>query len=133
MDMIEQWHRIYRETGPSGFEVVFRASAQSGSPWFSGHFPGDPILPGIAILSMVKEAILAEECRKGKHIRIQGINRVRFRLPVKPDDLLTLAFSLSERGGNLVYSFKVSLDGKTVCNGVIAAGLLPEAPPVSGA
>lgn len=131
MDMMEQWHRIYHETDPSGSGVMIRALAQSGSPWFSGHFPGEPILPGIAILSMVKEAVLAEESRKGRRIRIHGINRVRFRLPVRPDDLLTLAFSMSGQEGKPVYSFKVSLDGKTVCNGMIAAGLLPETLPAS--
>jgi len=131
MDMIEQWHRIYRETDSSDSEVIIRASARSGSPWFSGHFPGDPILPGIAILSMVKDAVLTEESDKGRHIRIQGIHRVRFRLPVKPDDLLILAFTLSGREGKLVYSFKVSLDGKTVCSGIISAVILSEANPIS--
>ena len=131
MDMMEQWHRIYHETDPSGSGVMIRALAQSGSPWFSGHFPGEPILPGIAILSMVKEAVLAEESRKGRRIRIHGINRVRFRLPVRPDDLLTLAFSMSGQEGKLAYPFKVSMDGKAVCSGVISAGILPEAVPVS--
>ncbi|HOO40856.1 MAG TPA: hypothetical protein PK425_07075 [Syntrophales bacterium] len=129
--MTEHWHRIYRETGPPGSEAFIRASAQSGSPWFSGHFPGEPILPGIAILSMVKDAVLAEEAGRGRRIRVFGMHRIRFRMPVKPDDMLTLAFSMSGQEGKLAYPFKVSMDGKAVCSGVISAGILPEAVPVS--
>jgi 3-hydroxyacyl-[acyl-carrier-protein] dehydratase len=124
--MMEQWHRISRERDSLGSAVIIRASAASGSPWFSGHFPGEPILPGLAILAMVKEAILGEETARGRKIRVTGVRRVRFRLTVKPDDMLTLAFSLSEQGGHLSYSFKVSLDGKPVCSGIVAASLLSE-------
>ena len=63
-------------------------SAETGSPWFSGHFPDAPILPGIAILSMVTDAITHHESEKGKKIRIASIRGVRFRLPVRPDELL---------------------------------------------
>jgi 3-hydroxyacyl-[acyl-carrier-protein] dehydratase len=127
--MMEQWHRISRDQNPSSSVVIFRAAAASGSPWFSGHFPGDPILPGIAILAMVKEAILAEESAKGRMVRVEAVRRVRFRLPVKPDDTLTLSFSLSRQEENISYTFKVSLDEKAVCSGVIAASLLSEVYP----
>ncbi len=126
-DVMEQWHHISRDQNPSSSVVIFRAVAESGSPWFSGHFPGDPILPGIAILAMVKDAILAEESEEGRVVRVEGVRRVRFRLPVKPDDLLTLSFSRSRQESNLSYTFKVSLDEKAVCSGVIAARLLSEA------
>jgi 3-hydroxymyristoyl/3-hydroxydecanoyl-(acyl carrier protein) dehydratase len=127
--MMEKWHRISREEDPSGSAVIIKASAASGSPWFSGHFPGEPILPGLAILAMVKEAILGEETARGREIRVEGVRRVRFRLTVKPDEMLTLSFSLSGQGGNLSYSFKVSLDEKPVCSGIVAASLVSEAYP----
>jgi 3-hydroxyacyl-[acyl-carrier-protein] dehydratase len=127
--MTEQWHRISSDRDPSGATVIIRATAESRSPWFSGHFPGNPILPGLAILAMVKEAILGEETARGRKIQVLGIRRVRFRLPVKPDDTLTLSFSRSRQEGNLSYSFKVSLDEKPVCSGLVAANILSEANP----
>lgn len=127
--MMEQWHHISRDQNPSSSVVIFRATAESGSLWFSGHFPGEPILPGLAILAMVKEAILAEESAKGRMVRVEAVRRVRFRLPVKPDDILTLSFALSRQEEHISYTFKVSLDGKAVCSGVIAARFLSETQP----
>jgi 3-hydroxymyristoyl/3-hydroxydecanoyl-(acyl carrier protein) dehydratase len=126
--MMEQWHRISLDRDPSGATVI-RASAAGDSPWYSGHFPGNPILPGLAILAMVKEAILGEETVQGRRIQVLGIRRVRFRQPVKPDDTLALSFSRSRHEENLSYSFKVSLDEKPVCSGIIAASILSEADP----
>lgn len=127
--MTEQWHCISRERDSSGATVVIRASAAGGSLWFSGHFPGNPILPGLAILAMVKEAILGEETVQGRKIQVLGVRRVRFRLPVKPEDTLTLSFARSRQEGNLSYSFQVFLDAKAVCSGIVAARILSETNP----
>jgi 3-hydroxyacyl-[acyl-carrier-protein] dehydratase len=127
--MTEQWHRISRDRGPSDATVVIRVSAASESLWFSGHFPGNPILPGLAILAMVKEAILGEEALQGRRIQVLGVRRVRFRLPVKPDDTLTLSFSRSRQEGNLSYTFQVFLEAKAVCSGMVAARILSEVDP----
>ncbi len=103
-----------------------KLAQRCGSPWFSGHFPDDPILPGIAILSMVTDAIRHHESEKGKKIRIAGIRRVRFRLPVRPDELLKISLSSSHQDGGLSYHFDVAVKGKTACTGIIVAELLPK-------
>ena len=123
--MEEAWYRIsYKEEGLDN-PIIAEACAEAGSPWYSGHFPGDPILPGIAILSMVTDAILHHESEKGKKVRIAGIKRVRFRLPVKPDELLHISMSSSNQDGRLYYNFDVFVSGKTACTGIIVAELLP--------
>lgn len=127
--MTEQWHCISRERDSSGATVLIRASATGASLWFSGHFPGNPILPGLAILAMVKEAIVGEEIAAGRVIQVLGIRRVRFRQPVKPNDTLTLSFSRSRQEKNLSFTFQVFLDAKAVCSGMIAAGILSETDP----
>jgi 3-hydroxyacyl-[acyl-carrier-protein] dehydratase len=127
--MTEPWHCISRDRDSSGATAVIQASAASGSPWFSGHFPGNPILPGLAILAMVKEAILGEETVQGRRIQVLGIRRVRFRQPVKPDDTLTLSFSRSLQEENLSYTFQVFLEAKAVCSGMVAARILSESDP----
>ncbi|MBN1547892.1 MAG: hypothetical protein JW902_14675 [Syntrophaceae bacterium] len=129
---MEQWHRIWPELEPEASGDCFRALAPMGSPWYAGHFPGDPILPGIAILAMVKESILAVESRRGRSIRIDGIRRVRFRLPVRPDDRLTLTFTQSGQGKRLLYTFKAILEGKMVCSGIFTAAPLTESQSGSG-
>lgn len=127
--MTEQWHCISYDRDLSDAMAVIRATAPSGSPWYSGHFPENPILPGLAILAMVKQAILGEESVRGTKIRVVGVRRVRFRLPVKPDDTLTLSFSRTRQEGNLSYSFQVLLDARPVCSGIFAAVVLSEVGP----
>ncbi|MEN6317679.1 MAG: hypothetical protein ABFD82_02840 [Syntrophaceae bacterium] len=124
--MDEIWHSVSYKTDASNDVVLTEACAAAGSPWFSGHFPNDPVLPGIAILSMVTDTIKHQESQKGKKIRIRGIRRVRFRLPVRPDEVLTVSLSLPEQENDCSYQFKVSANGKTVCTGIIMIERLPE-------
>jgi 3-hydroxyacyl-[acyl-carrier-protein] dehydratase len=124
--MDEIWHSISYKTDTSDREVLAEAYAAAGSPWFSGHFPNDPVLPGIAILSMATDSIKHQESKKGNKIRIAGIRRVRFRLPVRPDEVLTVFLSLSDQENDRSYQFKVAVSGKTVCTGVVVVEPLPE-------
>ena len=124
--MDNAWYSISYKEEPSGSAILAEARAETGSPWYSGHFPNDPILPGIAILSMVTDAIRHHESEKGKKIRIIGIKRVRFKLPVRPDELLNISMSSFYQDGGLSYQFDVNLRGKTACTGIIMAELLPE-------
>jgi len=73
-------HSISYKTDTSNDAVLLKRARQPGHPGFSGHFPNDPVLPGIAILSMVTDTIKHQEAQKGNKIRIRGIRRVRFRL-----------------------------------------------------
>jgi len=91
------------------------------SVWYAGHFPGNPILPGIAVLALVKEAILAAELREKRRVEITGIGRVRFRLPVKPDDRMTLKISRERKQGGLTYEFSVCLTEELACTGFLKA------------
>jgi 3-hydroxymyristoyl/3-hydroxydecanoyl-(acyl carrier protein) dehydratase len=124
--MDEIWHSVSYRTDTSNDVVFTEACAAAGSPWFSGHFPNAPVLPGIAILSMVTDTIKHQESQKGNNIRIGGIRRVRFRLPVRPDEVLTVSLSLPEQETDCSYQFKVSVNGKTVCTGIIMIERLPE-------
>ena len=124
--MKEIWHTVSYQRNQENTELLAEAFTEAGSPWFSGHFPNDPILPGIAILSMVKDAITQHESEKGRKIRITGIRRVRFRLPVRPNEVLTISLSSLNKDDCLSYHFNVTLKGKTACTGVVAAESLPE-------
>jgi 3-hydroxymyristoyl/3-hydroxydecanoyl-(acyl carrier protein) dehydratase len=123
--MDEIWHTISYGIDPSNSAVRAEACAKTGSLWYSGHFPNEPILPGIAILAMVTDVIKHHESGKGKNISMSAIRRVRFRQPVRPDEVLAISASLSREGDDLSYHFKVTVSEKMVCTGIIAFELLP--------
>jgi 3-hydroxyacyl-[acyl-carrier-protein] dehydratase len=124
--MDKNWYSIsHTKDAPSG-AVLAEVCADAGSPWFSGHFPDEPILPGIAILSMVMDVIRHHEAEKGRKVRMAGVRRVRFKLMVRPDELLKISLSSYQREEGLSYHFAVELNGKTVCTGIAQAEPLPE-------
>ena len=97
------------------------ASVPADSIWYAGHFPGTPLLPGVAILALVKEAISEAELREGKKVVITGVGRVRFRLPVKPDDRMVIDISREKKEDGFAYGFSVFLFEELACTGVLAA------------
>ncbi|MCX5830262.1 MAG: hypothetical protein NTV58_20025 [Deltaproteobacteria bacterium] len=121
--MQEIWHKLLVARSPEGC-VLAEAWASASSPWFSGHFPEAPVLPAIAILSMVRDAISHHEAEQGREIKVAAIHRVRFRLPAKPDDMLKITATSSDRSGQDSYQFKVEINGQTVCTGLMAVEML---------
>ena len=109
-------------SGLSVTETAITAAAcvEAGSRWYEGHFPGQPILPGMAIIALVKEAIVVAECREGSVVTITGLTRVRFRLPVRPGETMEIRITRPAAGGGR-YPFTVYLAGEAVCSGILEA------------
>jgi len=85
------------------------------SPWFDGHFPGEPILPGVAQIGMVFDAI-----RKARNqdLKISSVRRVRFKRIIRPDDQLKIiAAPLKKEAGS--YSFRILIQDEVVCSGLL--------------
>jgi 3-hydroxyacyl-[acyl-carrier-protein] dehydratase len=99
------------------------AGVSGDSAWYAGHFPDNPILPGIAILALVEEAIITAELREGMRVTITGVVRVRFRLPVRPDDRMTLKVTREKKRDGVAYLFSVTLAGEAACTGAFTARL----------
>lgn len=112
----------------SGTADRLRASAAvpAGSIWYVGHFPGTPLLPGIAVLALVEEAISEAERREGKEMVMTGVSRVRFRLPVKPDDRMVITATREKRDAGFTYGFSVFLSAELACTGLMQGRLLPD-------
>ncbi len=112
---MNHWHSM---TDPDHFrenEITCKAIVQTGSPWFFGHFPGDPILPGIAQLAMVFDVINKAHRDNRK---ISEIRRVRFKQVIRPDDRMELTITSSaESSGH--YSFKIMVKGDLACSGTM--------------
>ena len=99
--------------------MAAKVRADSSSPWFSGHFPDDPILPGIAQLKMVVELIATSS---EEELRLTGISRVKFRKIVRPGDQLDVFATPGKLKNN--YNFRILIENEEVCSGVMS--LLPK-------
>ena len=95
------------------------------SYWFSGHFPGNPIVPVVALIALVAEAVIERERGEGRSLAITGVRRVRFRLPVRPDDEVTMEATRIPNPQGPAYAFTVCLAGETACSGVLTAEIVP--------
>lgn len=71
--------------------------------YFKGHFPGNPIMPGVLITESLAQtgaiAILSQEENKGKNALFAGIDKMRFKKTVIPGDTLKLEVKIIKQKG----------------------------------
>ena len=76
-----------------------------GAAFFAGHFPGNPILPGVILVEALAQtgalAALAEAEAEGKLVLFAGIERTRFRRVVRPGEDVILETRITRRRGLL--------------------------------
>jgi 3-hydroxyacyl-[acyl-carrier-protein] dehydratase len=89
-----------------GVRLVAWKSVTMGEPFFTGHFPGHPVMPGVLILEALAQAsalvaildLPPEDTRK-KVTYLMGIDNARFRRPVVPGDRLELEVKVVKHKG----------------------------------
>lgn len=76
-------------------------------PFFQGHFPGEPVMPGVLIVEAMGQTAgvlayraMGEEA-EGKGVFLMSINRVKFRRPVVPGDQLRLELEVTKHRGDI--------------------------------
>lgn len=81
-----------------GVRAVGRKCVSANEPYFQGHFPGNPVMPGVLIIEALAQvgavAMLAQPEYKGKTAYFAGIDKARFRQKVLPGDVLELETSI---------------------------------------
>ena len=116
-----QWSLLKEIKAVNNNYIEALADVPADSPWFSGHFPGQPILPGIALVYMAEQAIIQDALAKGEQVQLHTLKRVRFTQPVRPGETLSLNIVSEEAGEDILFSFKVANKKNIVCSGIIVA------------
>ncbi len=93
-------------------KITASVTTDGRSPWFSGHFPDDPILPGIAQLKMVADLIATSGTGD---LSMAGLGRIKFRKIVRPGDLLDIEITCGDKKDQ--YNFKITCGDDDVCSG----------------
>lgn len=113
-----------------GRRAVGLKNVTINEPFFQGHFPGKPIMPGVLIVEAMAQVagvmLLSSEEHRGKVPFFGGMDKVRFRRPVFPGDtLVTEAVLLRQRGdmGKVYVVGKVN--GQVVAEGEYIFALRP--------
>ena len=83
------------EPGPAGEGIVRRIDIPRDHPAFDGHFPGQPILPGAALLAEVLEAACSEPRLAGCVGPAPKLGVVKFLLPVLPGARIDIGFRIT--------------------------------------
>lgn len=105
----------------------------NNEPFFEGHFPQQPIMPGVLIIEALAQAtgILAFRSRDQQadeqHMYyLVGIDRTRFKLPVVPGDQLMLEVDLHRIKRDIgVFSGRATVDGKLVASAELMCARRP--------
>jgi len=106
------WYTIITAECDTEGAVVAKVSTDVQSPWFSGHFPGDPVLPGIAQLHMVTDCI--EQVLQQQFV-LRNLVRVKFKKLIRPGDVLDIHAVAGKKEHN--YTFSIQHNDQQVCSG----------------
>jgi 3-hydroxyacyl-[acyl-carrier-protein] dehydratase len=111
-------------------KIVARKMVTQGEPFFQGHFPGYPVMPGVLIIEALAQAgvLLAAPQVKfdpaRQAIYFMSIDKVKFRKPVVPGDALMLEVVPLRKGGS-VWKMRgeAKVDGAVVAEAEFVAAI----------
>ena len=114
MLLVDRVERLERDVSITAIKAV-----TINEPFFQGHFPGRPIMPGVLIVEALAQAagVLAVEslglAGSGKLVYFMAIDGAKFRLPVEPGCLLTLDVQFVQKRASVCkFAGRATVDGK---------------------
>ena len=103
-----------------GVRAVAKKCVSFNEPFFAGHFPNEPVMPGVLILEALAQtgavAILGKEENRGKTAYFAAVNAAKFRKKVVPGDVLLLETEIiKEKGPIGIGKATAMVAGEIVC------------------
>ena len=113
---------IDRVISIDGNKIVAIKNVTANENYFQGHFPIEPVMPGVLIIEALAQtgavAILSKNEFKGKIAYFAGIDKAKFRRKVVPGDTLRLEVELTKLRGRAGVGYGIAyVDDKKVCEG----------------
>ena len=109
-------------------KIIGIKNVSFNEPFFQGHFPGHPVMPGVLICEAMAQvaAIFAHNARGGMNdnriFMLTGLDRVKFKRPVVPGDQLRIVVTSQKRRGSFWKMQGVAtVDDKVAAQAVISA------------
>ncbi len=109
------WHTLTNVSRSQSGEIRADVHIPPDSAWFCGHFPQAPVLPGIAQLAMVFDAI---DQAGESALKIASVSRIRFKQRIGPDDRLHIFAAAREKKPGS-FSFRIMAAEELACSGII--------------
>ncbi|MBA2795880.1 3-hydroxyacyl-ACP dehydratase FabZ [Streptococcus porcinus] len=105
-------------------KIVALKNVTINEPFFEGHFPDYPVMPGVLIMEALAQAAgvleLSKTENKGKLVFYAGMDKVKFKKQVVPgDQLIMTATFLKRRGTIAVVEAKAEVDGQLAASGIL--------------
>ena len=115
-----------------GIRAVGQKNVTINEPFFVGHFPEHPIMPGVLIIEMMAQVggvmLLTLDEHRGKLAYLAGVEDARFRKPVLPGDVLVAEVTKTKSRGSIGWvKAEAKVDGVVVCHAVLMFALQPRA------
>jgi 3-hydroxyacyl-[acyl-carrier-protein] dehydratase len=90
-----------------GKTITGLKNVSMNEPFFQGHFPGEPVMPGVLILEGMAQvggilACLADPAMIGKLVYFAGVDKARFRRVVRPGDQLIYKLEMVKQKGKII-------------------------------
>jgi len=111
-----------------GSEATGVKAVSGNEPYFAGHFPDFPVMPGVLIVEAIAQtasvmvAASVPDMATGKLVFFTTIEKAKFRQPVRPGDLVKMhVVKTTSKGPLWKFTGKASVDGKTVAEAEFGA------------
>lgn len=112
-----------------GKKAIGIKNVSANEPFFQGHFPNYPLMPGVLIVEAMAQvgavAMMSLEENKGKLGVFAGIDKVRFKKQVRPGDVLKMEVEMISLRRNIGKAdAKAYVDDELVCSGELMFALV---------
>lgn len=125
MLMVDRIINITKDNGGTGIKNV-----TINEPFFEGHFPAKPVMPGVLIIEAMAQTAAAYTAHvenldtSERIVLFMGVDKAKFRRPVVPGDQLHIHVRVAHKRPPVwKFESRVEVDGKVVCEASFAAML----------